>query len=143
MKVDFKQLRDLMAVLREFDLGELEIKHGDERIRLRRAVAPVVPARPAEATRTSSGSVAAQDDPSVAFVTSPFVGTFYRATSPDAEPFVNIGDAIGVGTPLCIVEAMKLMNEIESDVTGTVTDVLVDNGKPVEFGDRLFKIKLG
>ena len=81
---------------------------------------------------------AADDDN---YVTSPFVGTFYRAPSPESESFVQAGDSITPGHVLCIVEAMKLMNEIESEVSGTIAEVLVENGKPVEYGDRLFRIE--
>jgi acetyl-CoA carboxylase biotin carboxyl carrier protein len=75
-------------------------------------------------------------------ITSPIVGTFYRAASPDAEPFVEVGSRISAGTTLCIVEAMKLMNEIESDISGTISEILVGNGEPVEYGQPLFHIKL-
>jgi acetyl-CoA carboxylase biotin carboxyl carrier protein len=75
------------------------------------------------------------------YVTSPFVGTFYRSPSPDSDPFVEVGDEIVVGQVLCIVEAMKLMNEIEAETAGTVIEVLVENGKPVEYGDKLFRIE--
>ncbi|MDH3817670.1 MAG: acetyl-CoA carboxylase biotin carboxyl carrier protein, partial [Myxococcales bacterium] len=75
------------------------------------------------------------------YVTSPFVGTFYRAPSPETDAFVEVGDSIAPGQVLCIVEAMKLMNEIESELAGTIVDVLVENGKPVEYGDRLFRIE--
>lgn len=87
-------------------------------------------------------STANPDDDKAVFVTSPFVGTFYRQPSPDAPPFVEVGSKVREGQTLCIVEAMKLMNELESDVSGLIIDCLVDNGKPVEFGQKLFKIKL-
>ena len=80
-------------------------------------------------------------EPEGDFVTSPFVGTFYRAPSPEADSFVEVGDSIVAGQVLCIVEAMKLMNEIEAEVAGTIVEVLVENGKPVEYGDRLFRIE--
>ncbi|MBW2525104.1 MAG: acetyl-CoA carboxylase biotin carboxyl carrier protein, partial [Deltaproteobacteria bacterium] len=82
-------------------------------------------------------------DPNLMTVTSPFVGTFYRAPSPEAPPFVDLGVQVREGQTLCIVEAMKLMNEIEADCTGTVTEVLVENGTPVEFGQELFRIRKG
>jgi acetyl-CoA carboxylase biotin carboxyl carrier protein len=85
---------------------------------------------------------AANDDQCV-YVTSPFVGTFYRSTSPESAPFAEVGAAVNRGQTLCIVEAMKLMNEIESDVTGILLEALVDNGVSVEFGQRLFKIRKG
>jgi acetyl-CoA carboxylase biotin carboxyl carrier protein len=93
------------------------------------AVAPALPTAPAPA-----------NDPKLHIVTSPFVGNFYRAPSPDAAPFVEVGAAVKPGQTLCIVEAMKLMNEIEADCAGTVQDILVDNGKPVEYGQPLFRI---
>jgi len=83
----------------------------------------------------------AEDDPSTHYITSPFVGTFYEAPSPNAEAFVKVGSEIKPGKVLCIVEAMKLMNEIEADVAGTILEVLAENGKSVEYGDRLFKVK--
>ncbi|HQM75384.1 MAG TPA: acetyl-CoA carboxylase biotin carboxyl carrier protein, partial [Candidatus Saccharicenans sp.] len=83
------------------------------------------------------------EDKSLHYITSPMVGTFYRAPSPTSAPFVEIGDTVKKGQTLCIIEAMKLMNEIESDVSGVVTDILVENGKPVEYGQRLFVIKAG
>jgi acetyl-CoA carboxylase biotin carboxyl carrier protein len=91
----------------------------------------------------AAAAAAPADDENVHYVTSPFVGTFYRAPSPDAPSFVEIGTKVREGQTLCIVEAMKLMNEIEADSSGTIVDVLAENGKPVEFGQKLFKIKAG
>ena len=79
----------------------------------------------------------------VVFITSPFVGTFYRAPSPDVSNFCEVGSQVKQGQTLCIIEAMKLMNEIESDLAGTIVDILVENGKSVEFGQKLFKLKKG
>lgn len=98
--------------------------------------APVLAAAP-----SAAAAPAAATDENVAFVTSPFVGTFYRAASPGAPPFTDVGQAVSKGQTLCIVEAMKLMNEIECDLAGTVVEVLVENGTSVEFGQKLFKIK--
>jgi acetyl-CoA carboxylase biotin carboxyl carrier protein len=81
------------------------------------------------------------DDPSIAYQTSLLVGTFYRAPSPSAKSFVEVGSTVKAGQVLCIIEAMKLMNEIEAEVDGTIVEILVENGKPVEFGEKLFKIK--
>jgi acetyl-CoA carboxylase biotin carboxyl carrier protein len=81
------------------------------------------------------------DDSSLTYVTSPIVGTFYRSPNPEAEPYVKVGDRVEKGQVLCIVEAMKLMNEIESDVSGTVVKIFPENGQPVEFGERLFAIR--
>ena len=89
----------------------------------------------------STPAPAGSDDPNVVSITSPFVGTFYRSPSPDAAPFVDVGTEIRPGQVLCIVEAMKLMNEIESEIAGTIVEVLAQNGKPVEYGDALFKVR--
>ena len=143
MKLDFKQLRELIRLLDESNLTEIEVEHDDDRIRVRRDPAPVVSAVASAPERasgtTQSGGTPAVDDGN--YVTSPFVGTFYRAASPENEAFVQEGDSISPGQVLCIVEAMKLMNEIESEVSGTIVEVLVENGKPVEYGDRLFRIE--
>ncbi len=151
MQIDLEQLRELMKALGEHELTELTLVKGDERIVLKRGgvtmTAPMIAAAPAapaaRALPTSSGDVPAPkaDDANVVFITSPFVGTFYRASSPTSEPFVEVGRNILPGTVLCIVEAMKLMNEIESEVAGTILEILVENGKPVEYGDRLFKVR--
>jgi acetyl-CoA carboxylase biotin carboxyl carrier protein len=153
MDIDLKQLKELMRSLKQFDLSELELEKNGERIKLVRAGAEVVQAigvapaayapSPSQAPMAAAQakSAAVEDDANVHFVTSPFVGTFYEAPSPDKEPFVKVGSEIKVGQALCIVEAMKLMNEIESDVAGTILEILAENGKPVEYGDRLFKVK--
>ncbi len=148
MKLDLDQLRDLIRLLDEANLTEIEVEQDDDRIRVRREPAREVSAagftstnEPARPTRPipPAGDAPSADDRT--YVTSPFVGTFYRAPTPDGEPFVEIGDAITPGQVICIVEAMKLMNEIEAEVAGTVVEVFVDNGKAVEFGDRLFRIE--
>ena len=140
MKIDLKQIRELIETLREFDLSELEIEQGKERIRLARGgVMSSVPQ--ALVQPTSAGTLAATETDDGVFITSPFVGTFYRSPSPDEPPFVKVGDSFSVGAPLCIVEAMKLMNEIEAETEGAIVEIIAQDGKPVEFGDRLFKIK--
>ena len=154
MDIDLKQLKELMRSLKQFDLSELELEKNGERIKLVRAGAEVVQAfgvapapayapspSPAPLAAAQAKSAAVEDDANVHFITSPFVGTFYEAPSPDKEPFVKVGSEIKVGQALCIVEAMKLMNEIESDVAGTILEILAENGKPVEYGDRLFKVR--
>jgi len=150
MKLDLDQLRELIRLLDEANLTEIEVEHDDDRIRVRRdpspqvgpataeSVAPAVAARPASAGPAPDS---AEEDGD--YVTSPFVGTFYRAPSPNGDPFVDVGDSIAPGQVLCIVEAMKLMNEIEAEVAGTIVEILVENGKPVEYGDRLFRIETG
>ena len=144
MKLDLEQLRELIRLLDESNLTEIEVEHDDDRIRVRRdptAVAPAV-VTPSVAT-AGARSVEAPSSPEdeAVYVTSPFVGTFYRSPSPESEPFVEVGDEIAAGQVLCIVEAMKLMNEIEADTAGKVVEVLIENGKPVEYGDKLFRIE--
>jgi acetyl-CoA carboxylase biotin carboxyl carrier protein len=150
--MNLKEVRALLDLLREYGLTEVEIERSGERIRVRRetAVAPAGPA-PVLATRALAplaGQAApvagpAADDRRRHLVTveAPMVGTFYRASSPDADPYVREGDAIKEGQVLCIIEAMKLMNEIESKVAGRVIRVLAENGQPVEYGQPLFLIE--
>jgi acetyl-CoA carboxylase biotin carboxyl carrier protein len=148
MQIPLEQLKELLATLDAGGASELEYE--DETVRLRIAMnrgAPIVAAAPvphavvAAPAGAAAAPAAPADDPSVAYVTSPFVGTFYRAPAPGAEPFVSVGTTVKVGQTLCIVEAMKLMNEIEADAAGTVLEILVENGTSVEFGQRLFKVK--
>ena len=103
----------------------------------------IAPAAVAGAAAPSVPPAPVAEDASVVYVTSPFVGTFYRSPSPDAPPFVDVGSAIREGQALCIVEAMKLMNEIEADCSGTIVEILAENGKPVEFGQKLYKVRRG
>jgi len=153
MQIDLEQLRELMQAVNEFEISELEIEQEGKRVLLRRgghvvAAAPqhVVAAAHAPAAHAAHAPAAAgpaptADDPNVAYITSPFVGTFYQSPSPDAPAFVRVGQNIKAGTVLCIVEAMKLMNEIESEIEGEILEILAENGKPVEFGDQLFKVR--
>ena len=145
MKLDLEQLRELIRLLDEANLTEIEVEHDDDRIRVRRDPAAIVATVPQSVAPTAEGAAAAAAavaaDENGVYVTSPFVGTFYRSPSPDNDPFVEVGDEIVVGQVLCIVEAMKLMNEIEAETAGTVIEVLVENGKPVEYGDKLFRIE--
>lgn len=147
MEYSLDQLRELLEILRTGKVGEFEFE--DERLRLRinlgTAPAPqvsvAVPAPTAAAAPLAPAAMSEVASADVVFVTSPFVGTFYRSPSPEAAPFATPGQTISKGQTLCIVEAMKLMNEIESDVTGTLLEVLVENGSNVEFGQRLFKVR--
>lgn len=155
MDIDLKQLRELMRAMKQLDVNELEIEQGEQRVFLRRgdgpstalpvaqhAVGPAsLPPAPAASPAAAKPAKATEDEANVAYITSPFVGTFYRAPSPDAPAFVDVGQKIAPGQALCIVEAMKLMNEIEAEISGVIAEVLVENGRPVEFGERLFKIK--
>ena len=153
MQISLEQLKSLLETLEGRDVSEFEYE--DEKLKLRLALgkksAPVVHAVPqvaaplaAVAGAAPAAAKASDDaDPNVVFITSPFVGTFYRAPSPDVANFVDVGSSVRQGQTLCIIEAMKLMNEIESEAAGTITDVLVENGKSVEFGQKLFKLKKG
>ena len=138
------EVHHLVELLNQHELSELEVEHKGLRIRVRRGgsagVAPSVasePARPAEASEPAAQAVAPD---SLATVTSPIVGTFYRSPSPDADPYVDEGDFVKKGQVLCIVEAMKLMNEIESEMDGRVHKILAESAKPVEYGQPLFLI---
>jgi acetyl-CoA carboxylase biotin carboxyl carrier protein len=144
MKLDLDQLRELIRLLDESNLTEIEVEQDDDRIRVRRDPAPVAVVSQAVAPTAVVGSThasGAPEDDDGNYLTTPFVGTFYRAPSPESDAFVEVGDSITPGQVLCIVEAMKLMNEIESEVAGTIVEILVENGKPVEYGDRLFRIE--
>ncbi len=151
----------LAEVLRRHELSEIEVEEAGVRIYVRRgggepmftamhAPAPVAhpvhtPAGPPASAPAAAPAASSTDtsDGNVAYVTSPFVGTFYRSPSPDSAPFVDVGTRIKKGQVLCIVEAMKLMNEIESEIEGSIVQLLVENGQAVEYGEPLFKIKVG
>ena len=150
--MDLRKLKTLIELVESSGIGELEIQEGEERVRITRGVAPGAAASapaPVYATAAPSAvpaSAAVAEAPAVPaeseghLVKSPMVGTFYRSASPGAKPFVEVGDSVQVGDTLCILEAMKLMNEIESDKAGVVKQVLVENGQPVEFGQPLVVI---
>ena len=149
--MDLRKLKTLIELVESSGIGELEIQEGEERVRITRATppaqgqfltsAPAAPPPAATAPAAAPAAVAAPAQPEGHLVKSPMVGTFYRSASPGAKPFVEVGDSVQVGDPLCIIEAMKLMNEIEADKTGTIKAVLADNGSPVEFGQPLFVIE--
>ncbi|MDA8363148.1 MAG: acetyl-CoA carboxylase biotin carboxyl carrier protein [Gammaproteobacteria bacterium] len=154
--MDIRKIKKLIEMLEESNLSEIEIREGEETIRLSRmlTVMPAAPsmvhaavptptasapasvaegaaAKPAEAPATPSGHV----------VTSPMVGSFYRAPSPNTAPFVEVGSQVKVGDTLCIIEAMKMLNPIEADKAGTIKAILKENGQPVEYGEPLFVIE--
>ena len=168
--MDLNQIKQILDLVREHELSEFEIEHDGLRLKIRKDAngahvvtlpAPVVPAMvvpgaaavaqpvaaPAVATPTAAAppaaDAAADTEIELAVVKSPIVGTFYRSSEPGAPPFVDIGTTVKKGQVLCIIEAMKLMNEIESDCDGELSAVYVENGKPVQFGDRLFAVKVG
>ena len=151
--MDLRKLKTLIELVETSGIAELELQEGEERVRITRTVsqaqtpvmfhaapAPVAPvAVPAAAAPAPEAAVPSA--PEGHAVKSPMVGTFYRSASPGAPPFVEIGDTVAQGDTLCIVEAMKLMNEIESDASGTIKAILVENGQAVEFGQPLFIIE--
>ena len=152
-----KELKELVEFLIEKDISEFELERGDVKVKIKRAQAssgnPIVhqiiaPSAPgALYSAPPTVSVPAPAAPPVAeeafhLVKSPIVGTYYDAPAPGAPPFVQVGDVVGTGDVLCIIEAMKLMNEIESDVAGEVMQKLVTNGQPVEYGQPLFAIRM-
>jgi acetyl-CoA carboxylase biotin carboxyl carrier protein len=151
--MDLRKLKTLIELVENSGIAELEIEEGEERVRITRAVAPsahpVMMQAPAPLQMAVAAPAAAPAAPLPAavppepeghLVKSPMVGTFYRAASPGAKAFVEVGDTVQVGDPLCIIEAMKLMNEIESDQAGVVKEILVENGQPVEFGQPLVRL---
>ncbi|WP_297359776.1 acetyl-CoA carboxylase biotin carboxyl carrier protein [Acidiferrobacter sp.] len=148
--MDIRKVKKLIEMLEASHLGEIEIKEGEESIRISRGSSAVpMPAAPmpmpapaaatiAPATSTEPAAVTAASGHPVA---SPMVGTFYRSPSPDARPFVEVGTSVNVGDPLCIIEAMKMLNEIEADRAGVIKAILKENGQPVEYGETLFIIE--
>jgi len=156
--MDLRKLKKLIDLVQESGIGEIEITEGEEKVRICRQApggAPVIMAAPgmqqmpfaapgaAPATSAAPAvpAAAAPAEPKGHQLKSPMVGTFYRAPSPGAPPFVEIGQQVTKGQTLCIIEAMKLLNEIESDVAGTIKEILVENGQPVEYGQPLFLIE--
>ena len=159
-----KELKELIEFLIEKDIAEFELERGDVKVRIKRAaeapaalVAPATPLYAVQATPgaipeavatsvpapppAAPGSAAAPPEEKLHTIHSPIVGTFYESPSPGSPPFVKSGDQVAVGQVLCIVEAMKLMNEIESDVAGEIVKKLVTNGQPIEYGQDLFTIR--
>lgn len=149
---EIRKIRRLVELMNDHDLSEIDLQHADTRIRLRRRSEPVVVSAPPPApvansvplqdARPSGEATAgpAADDEHVHQITSPMVGTFYTASSPDTPPYVKVGDHVGTDTTVCIVEAMKVFNEIPAGVSGKIIAVLIDNGEPVEYGQPLFKV---
>jgi acetyl-CoA carboxylase biotin carboxyl carrier protein len=138
--VNTKEIRALLELLREYGLTEIEVEREGERLRLRKEPAPGSGAHPG-APSVAAATAARADASPLLTIEAPMVGTFYRSPAPDAQPFVREGDPVRKGQVVCIIEAMKLMNEIESQVAGRVTKVLVENGQPVEYGQPLFVLE--
>jgi len=155
--VDFKELNELIRIIEKSGLTEIEIEENGRRIRLQKggvapmmapmAIAPAAPivveAPAAPGKAAAAPGKPAEDDPTGGLPTfdSPMVGTFYRASSPGAKPFVEVGTQVKAGDTVCIIEAMKILNEIEADKSGTVTQILCENGQAVEYGQTLLVIE--
>lgn len=139
--MDLRKIKSLIQLLEESDVAELEITEGEESVRISRAgPAPATAPAPAPAPAPAAAEPAAAEPalPEGHVIASPMVGTFYAAPSPGAKPFVRVGDQVAEGDTLCIVEAMKMLNQIEADRDGVVRAVLADNAAPVEYGQALF-----
>jgi acetyl-CoA carboxylase biotin carboxyl carrier protein len=151
--IDLKQVKDLIDLMKENDLIEVEVEAGDSKIHLKRPGAgvpamtyqPMMAPAAAPAAAPIASAPAAQAPAAATenllMVTSPIVGTFYQASSPDADPYVRVGTKVDSDSVVCIVEAMKVMNEIKSEVNGTVVEVCCKDGQAVEFGQVLFKVR--
>jgi acetyl-CoA carboxylase biotin carboxyl carrier protein len=152
---DVRKIRRLVELMKEHDLCEIDLQQGDVRIQLRRATAAAMPAMvalPAAPALQPIGPPAPESHVPTAtepkggsgtVIKSPMVGTFYSASSPDVPPYVKVGDHVGPETTVCIVEAMKVFNQIPAELSGRIVAVLAENGAPVEFGQPLFKITTG
>lgn len=152
--MDIRKVKKLIELLEESGINEIEIKEGEESVRISRSAAVAAmpqmapahyvaaPSHPTPSAQPSKEEADVFDDKSDDIaghqVKSPMVGTFYRASAPGAKPFVEVGDTVSSGDVLCIVEAMKMLNQIEADQSGTVKSILIENGQPVEFGQPLF-----
>ena len=154
--MDIRKVKKLIELLEESGISELEINEGEESVRISKhptgtaapvsympapAPAPAPAAAPAAAAEAPAEESGGDNVPSGHAVTSPMVGTYYSAPSPGAKPFVSVGDSVNEGDTICIIEAMKILNQIEADASGTVKAVLVDNAQPVEFGQPLIIIE--
>ncbi len=158
-KSDLKKIKELIEIMKKNDLVEVEIKHGDDKIFLKRSQAPptgtsvptaaqntmAVPAGPnaSQAPTTEAEPAVSQlhAEENLVEIKSPLVGTFYAAPSPDSDPCVEVGSQVEPQTVVCIIEAMKVMNEIKAETGGTIAEILVENGQAVEYGQVLFKVK--
>jgi acetyl-CoA carboxylase biotin carboxyl carrier protein len=155
MVMDIRKVKKLIELLEESGVAEIEIKEGEESVRISRhgagavttyvqAAPAAAPAAPAPAAAAPAAKVVEEADPGPrpdTAVTAPMVGTFYGSPAPGAKAFVEVGSEVKVGQTLCIIEAMKIMNELESEVAGVVREVLVEDAQPVEFGQVLFRVE--
>ena len=141
--MDVKTIAKLADIMSQHMLTGLEVHEGDTSIRLSREICSVQkPAGPPPAETAEPAAVKEAPPENTAMISAPMPGTFYTSGAPELPPFVKEGDHVGIGTVVCIVEAMKVMNEVKSEVSGVVSKVLVENGNPVEFGQSLFEIRI-
>lgn len=161
--MDLKQIKQIIDLMKRSELTEFAIEEEGFKLKIRRGAnelplvstnspspsgyalsAPTPPPASALAQGASlaPSSAPVQDDAGIGYIKSPMVGTFYRAPSPDSKPFADVGLKFTETTPVCIIEAMKIMNEIQAEIKGTIVEVLAENGQPVEYGQRLFKVKI-
>lgn len=149
---DVRKVRRLVELMNDHDLSEIDLRQSDQRIRLRKGGEPVITALPAAApaapapvapapAAAPASDAAPPADAGGKTINSPIVGTFYPASSPDAAPFVKVGDQVGPDTTVCIVEAMKVFNEVPAECSGKITAILAESGEAVEFGQPLFKVE--
>jgi acetyl-CoA carboxylase biotin carboxyl carrier protein len=156
MSMDFDEIKQILDMMREHDIAEFELERDNVKLRLRKGAAghwsvtpasphppplPVAPQAPAAAVDSTPVLAPADEALDLAVVKSPIVGTFYRAPEPGAKPFAEVGDMVRKGQVICIIEAMKLMNEINAECDGEIIKCYVENGQPVQYGERLFAIK--
>jgi acetyl-CoA carboxylase biotin carboxyl carrier protein len=163
--LDLKQIKQIIDLMKRSELTEFAVEEEGFKLKIRRGTnglpivssgrssnPPFVPADsnstppmpvPASLQSNPPGIAAPAEDPDIVYVKSPMVGTFYRSPSPESKPFVDIGSKIEDNSLVCIIEAMKIMNEIQAEIKGTVVEILAENGQPVEYGQRLFKLKQG
>ena len=159
MSINFQELRELLGTISQTDITELVLKNNEFELTVRKETGVVTvpqlavssqvetstdtPTAPAPVPSVAPAPSTTADDKKWVDVTSPMVGTFYSAPAPDEDPFVSVGDRINKGDTVCIIEAMKLMNEIEGEVTGQIMEISVENGEPVEFGQVLMRVNPG
>ena len=162
--MDLKQIKQIIDLMKRSDLTEFAVEEEGFKLKIRRETGDSVVSRARnssspfpslEGSASTGGTTAPQlnisstspansaEETDVGYIKSPMVGTFYRAASPDSKAFSDIGTKVVENTPVCIIEAMKIMNEIQAETKGTIVEILVENGQPVEYGQRLFKVKLG
>jgi acetyl-CoA carboxylase biotin carboxyl carrier protein len=153
--VEFKDIKSIVDLMKKNSLSEFEMEKEGFKIKLRRAASeskpaevqlqhylpPANPAAPVPAPAEAPAAVPAPEQPTEPEIKSPMIGTFYRKPSPESESYVEVGDTVTVDTVVCIVEAMKVMNEIKAEMSGVITEILIEDGRPVEFGQALFRVR--